>query len=627
MAPARTWLAVLSAAAALFIAPASTGPTAMVPRSEDLALSFIDELVANLTEAAETENNQKRSLTCSQDSSRTVNLLYGKYQGYYDEETDLNIWKGIRYAVPPTGDRRWQPPSMPALNLAAPVTQATEFGSACPQNFPSVPGVPFIPGNEDCLFLNVFAPPNAKNLPVVVWIHGGGYGLGDGTQDMSAIINENGKEFIAVTIQYRLNVFGFLSSSEVKTKGAVNAGILDQALALAWVKLFICQFGGDPTRVTISGESAGGSSVMYHGLAVGGSLGTLLFNNAIAASPYLPFQYAYDADYVTSQYDALAEGVGCAAEADVFGCLQAADSVALQQASHDITQSQLYGLWAFYPVTDNAYIKSRAADQLSKKKVNGKNMLVGNVANEGPLFVPPTITNEADLTAWLAGYFPNLSAAQIQSILDANPNDAPTNPSGPRFETDGLDGATAVEVSGDANGQQQRANNILAEQTFVCPSYWMADAWTGSGRKAWHFQYSVPFSSHGADVAAYFGPTPQNLGDDMAVAFKRIWGNFITGNNPSIANEIANGAAASDPTAENGASAWPVWAPASPQQVNLNQTGGVAFQAATQWGTTVTQFANPGLQNAITVVPADEWEGGRGARCAFWKGLTPSIPA
>lgn len=93
---------------------------------------------------------------------------------------------------------------MPALDLASPVRQANEFGPACPQNFPSVPGVPFIPGDEDCLFLNVYAPPNAQDLPVLVWIHGGGYGLGDGTQDMRAIINDNGKEFIAVTIQYRV---------------------------------------------------------------------------------------------------------------------------------------------------------------------------------------------------------------------------------------------------------------------------------------------------------------------------------------------------------------------------------------------------------------------------------------
>ena len=94
---------------------------------------------------------------------------------------------------------------MPAPKLGAKTTPASDFGPFCPQNLPSSPGVPLIPGDEDCLFLNVYAPPNAQNLPVLVWIHGGGYGFGDGRQDMSTIVNENGQEFIAVSIQYRVS--------------------------------------------------------------------------------------------------------------------------------------------------------------------------------------------------------------------------------------------------------------------------------------------------------------------------------------------------------------------------------------------------------------------------------------
>lgn len=217
--------------------------------------------------------------------------------------------------------------------------------------------------------MNVYAPPNATNLPVLVYIHEGGYGLGDGTHDMTDIINSNDKGFIAVTIQYRVNpissaakppvpppttvlltthqlgAFGFLSSSEVKQNGVVNAGILDQALALAWVKLFICQFGGNPSKVTISGESAGGGSVMYHGLGVNGLLGSLLFNQGIAASPYLPFQYNFDDAFPTSKYDAFAEAAGCSGSGDVFACLVSRDTDTLQQASFNVTQQSTYGYW------------------------------------------------------------------------------------------------------------------------------------------------------------------------------------------------------------------------------------------------------------------------------------------
>lgn len=99
---------------------------------------------------------------------------------------------------------RWQPPQLPAAKMNAPVTSAQSFGPICPQAYPSVPGVPNIPGNEDCLFLNVYAPENARGLPVLVYIHGGGYGYGDSTLDMTEILQANSNAFVAITIQYRV---------------------------------------------------------------------------------------------------------------------------------------------------------------------------------------------------------------------------------------------------------------------------------------------------------------------------------------------------------------------------------------------------------------------------------------
>lgn len=268
------------------------------------------------------------------------------------------------------------------------------------------------------------------------------------------------------------------------------------------------------------------------------------------------------------------------------------------------------------------------SQQLAAKKVNGKRLLVGHNANEGGLFVPPMITTQDDLIGWLQSQFPNLSLDQIHTILTANPNSELTNPAGPRFETDGLNtnGANAVTVSQDANGQQQRGNNIYAEATFACPAYWMAEAYSGDKTSSWLYQFSVPFAFHGADIAAYFGPQTPNLSDDFVLAFRRMWGNFVKTGNPSVGDAVANGAGSADPGAPHPASDWPVWSTQTPNLMNLNITGGVPYDAPTLWGTVVTQFAEPGLKNAITLASSDTWEGGRGARCDVYRSLARSIP-
>ncbi|KAG9717295.1 carboxylesterase type B, partial [Aureobasidium melanogenum] len=316
----------------------------------------------------------------------------------------------------------------------------------------------------------------------LVWIHGGGYGLGNGQEDLQAIINTNNNSFVGVAIQYRLGAFGFLSSDEVSRFGTVNAGILDQTFALKWVQEYISSFGGDPRSVTISGESAGGGSVMLQAMAYGGTLGTSLFKNAIAASPYLPMQYGYK-DWVPSQsYYAFAAHAGCmpntaygSSSRTIFECLVNQNTTTLQYASFNVSADGNFGTWGFLPVTDDVFIQQVPSAQLLEKKVNGQNLLVGNNANEGPLFVPQNITTEADLVAWLELTFPLFSNDDIARVLRYYPSsNASDSSSAVEFATLGNSGATAINESSLATGQQQRADNIYAETTFVCPSYWMA---------------------------------------------------------------------------------------------------------------------------------------------------------
>ncbi|WP_206606491.1 carboxylesterase/lipase family protein [Steroidobacter cummioxidans] len=179
-----------------------------------------------------------------------------------------HIFKGIPYALPPIGERRWQQPaSMPEWRE---VRDATRFGPACQQ--PSAP-----PGSiyaetypamsEDCLSLNIWAPAEAKNAPVFVWIHGGNLIRGSSQQEMFDGATLARRGIVVVSINYRLGVFGYFAHRELSAESpegvSGNYGLLDQIAALHWVKRNIAAFGGDAANVTIAGESAGGLAILH----------------------------------------------------------------------------------------------------------------------------------------------------------------------------------------------------------------------------------------------------------------------------------------------------------------------------------------------------------------------------
>ncbi|KAL8650963.1 MAG: hypothetical protein Q9226_004923 [Calogaya cf. arnoldii] len=596
--------------------------------------------------------SRRQTPTNTSSTAPEVDLGYERYRGVADPSTGLNTFLGIRFAASATGNRRWQPPAAPQVNRDQ-LLPADALPERCPQShYSPVPPAFNYTGTEDCLFLSVYAPAHAANLPVIVWIHGGGYGQGQGNQDLSNIINTNNDSFIGVAIQYRLGAFGFLSSDEVFRYGTPNAGILDQACALQWVQTYIHLFGGNASQVTVAGESAGAGSVMLQVMAFGGNLGDSLFSNAIASSSYLPHQYGY-ADFVPTQsYYAFASAAGCFnglaqnnRNTSIFNCLINTDTETLQKASSTVSGSSRYGTWAFLPVTDGSFIQQTPSQQLLTKRVNGRRMLSGNSANEAPLFVAQDVVTEEDFVGYLRDSFPLFTEDDISRVLLYYPStNASDSADALRFATSGVSGATAVNVSTFGAGQQQRAMNVYAETTFVCPSYWLAEAFTNNDRVAFKYQYSSIPSQHGAGLTAFFGAASPNQGPDFTKALMTSWGNFITKNNPSIPADIAVGARAASPpgfsssadphipSQPNAASNWPPYSLASPYQINFNQSGGVPFDASAYPGLpglqldNVTQFSDPGLRNDFNLVNAYTWEGGRGMRCDFWRSVARLVP-
>jgi para-nitrobenzyl esterase len=196
----------------------------------------------------------------------------------------VRVFKGIPFAEPPVGELRWRPPQ-PASPWQG-VRMATEFGPDCPQTGEIGSRAPR--QGEDCLYLNIWSPADAKpgSLPVMVWIHGGSYVSGSGSEERLDGARLAREGAVVVTINYRVGLFGFLAhpalSGESPHGSSSNYGLLDQILAFQWVKENIDGFGGNPDRVTAFGVSAGSASIS---LLLASPLGKDLFQQAILESP------------------------------------------------------------------------------------------------------------------------------------------------------------------------------------------------------------------------------------------------------------------------------------------------------------------------------------------------------
>ncbi|KAJ5902515.1 hypothetical protein N7495_003043 [Penicillium taxi] len=579
------------------------------------------------------------STTCAalgQKTNPAVDLGYATYQGSYDPLYDLHIFKGIRYAAPPVGYLRWQAPQAPSVNRAR-IISATEQPPICPQSggakLPTEYGFNSALGDEDCLFLNVYAPSHARDLPVLLWIHGGGYGLYGAEYDPSDWIKTNDNGFIAVMIQYRLGAFGFLSSEDVYKKGKTNAGLLDMRFALEWVQNHISNFGGDPSRVTIGGESSGAGAAMLQSMAYGGREDHL-FNNIIAASPYTPTQYRCNDEVPTGHYHEFARHAGCYHDGDsnhssIFDCLVKADTITLQHASGNVSTSGAWGTFAFLPVIDGDFIRDLPSKQLLEKKVSGKRVLSGSNANDGVPLSPPYIKSAEDFLAYIKSSFPLFTEVDFNHLLSIYGfNSSSPTSNKLLYDTLGDRGLTANNQSEFSNGLQQTVFNIFAETAFDCPSYWLADAFSANETTSWKYQYSVTPAYHGADLTAYFSVGATTPTRSLMYAVQKIWGSFIIHDSPIISVYDARGGVynATVPEGADGDISWPAWCESKPVLMNLNTTGGtLRYHRVTDH---LAFWIREGrdISNEFSLANASSWEGGRGERCQFWREVGPRVP-
>ncbi|SJL12161.1 uncharacterized protein ARMOST_15582 [Armillaria ostoyae] len=450
---------------------------------------------------------------CGAQSTPVIDLGYARYRGTLDPAGSNNTqFLGIRFAAPPTGSLRWQAPRTPGFvtgiqNATAEPPRCLQGGTgAAPSNsFPANKRDSLaVPNSEDCLFLNVYIPgqldsrSSGKNLPVVVWIHGGGYVAGSANgfsgpdaYDGNDLVRESGDGIIAVVIQYRLGLFGFLAGEEVKVNGRLNAGLLDQQFALQWVQEHIAKFGGDPGRVTIWGESAGAGSVLQQVIANDGKTFPPLFRAAITSSSFLPSQYAFNDVVPEFLYNSVVSRTNCTSAANSLACLRNADVNVLEQININLCGSGFFGTFVFVPVVDGDFIKQRPALALLEGKVNGEALMSVTNADEGAIFVDSTTAGTVQVPEYLMQLFPSLSAQhrdvavakysglgapidQVTAIMGDHiclPYILPAS----RFQRKGIQGKLKV---------QQRSEDV--------------DIKFNQG------QFAIPPATHGMDVSFYF---------------------------------------------------------------------------------------------------------------------------
>jgi para-nitrobenzyl esterase len=301
----------------------------------------------------------------------------------------VEAFRGIPYAAPPVGARRFEPPA--PVRPWRGVLDATGLTPPCPQRESSNGPTSL---QEDCLQLDVWRPRHARRhrgrMPVLFWIHGGGYANGSASQhDPSRMVAQTNT--IVVVINYRLGAFGWLADRTLDASSG-DAGFLDQQAALRWVRTNIRRFGGNRRNVTIDGESAGGWAVCEH-LTSPGSRG--LFAHAVIQSGWCPFRTRAEA---LEQGDEIATALGCADLGTRAACLRSTSPAALLDASQDLNAMPVLGGPA-HPIEPLKAIDSG--------RYNRVPVVMGNTRDEFKFVVlaNPDMT-QAELRASLATLYP-----------------------------------------------------------------------------------------------------------------------------------------------------------------------------------------------------------------------------
>ncbi|KAK1977718.1 carboxylesterase [Colletotrichum cereale] len=458
--------------------------------------------------------------------STLVDLGYAQFQGAVtDAQLGVTSWRGIQFAAPPVGGLRFAAPADP---VQTGLVNATVHGPICPPQQPTdytvVGGSSRFTVDEDCLYLSVTAPSEAQadsKFPVLFFLQGGGFTSNSNANwDASEIASDG--NVIVVQVNYRVGMYGFLQSKEVRAGGSLNAGVRDMIKALEWVQTNIAKFGGNPEQVVLDGISAGGSSVGL--LMAADTGGKRLFAGGIAESGGWVTMRTMDQGQ--GQYDCLAKEKGCSDSADSLSCLRALNQSAVRSSS----------CW-FNPGIDEELFTDSMVNLFKQGKYTKVPTIWGSCAQEGTLYSAPQSTNSTEeANEYFLNQDPSLSNGSL-AILDKLYIDVPQ----PVYPDSGLKWRQAANAIGDVGTHciNRDIQNYLARDKVPTYNYKYAvqdPESEANGFGAFHtvntYAFWGPNRTDGQSPASYFDSNKPIISQ-----FRKYWVSFIRNLDPNTDRE------------------------------------------------------------------------------------------
>ncbi|KAL4965319.1 putative triacylglycerol lipase (LipA) [Aspergillus stella-maris] len=422
---------------------------------------------------------------------------------------------------------------------------ATQYGYECPgygSDETKLIESGVIEIKEDCLNLNIIRPTGnyeeGELLPVLVWIFGGGWQQGataDPRYNMTYITRQaalNGKPILGVSINYRLAAFGFLDSEEIRASGNNNLGLLDQRVAMRWIKNNIEAFGGDPDKITIWGESAGAYSVGAHLVANGGD-NDGLFRAAIMESGNAVGPPWNGTDWYQPMYDRIVERAGCSGSGDTLQCLRDLPFDTLYDAAYE-------GL-EWFAAVDGTFISEYPQISLTEGRFAKVPILLGSNTDEGVSFGTTGVDMDEDCIAQLISSKRwVLNTEQATELIKYYPDDPIGSPYG-----------WGNVIWPDKGLMYKRYSSMAGDITMAAPRRLLAQAMSEFEENVYSYRWDVAAVNetsnigvnHFAEIPFVFANPVQNfttLGADtdptrldLANLAARMWSSFVTDLDPN----------------------------------------------------------------------------------------------